>query len=96
MIKKLIIIYLFSIYTLYANYNYNDNDNDNYMIPIILHREDIDLDSKSIKGWIRVLNSKEKMLKYHIFLTDKERELLINYLKKLYETDYNHFSKRIR
>jgi len=91
MIKKLIIIYLFSIYTLYATPNY-DND----IIPVILHREDIDLDSKSIKGWIRVLNSKEKMLKYHIFLTNEERELLIDYLKKLYNEDYNHFSKRIQ
>ena len=62
----------------------------------ILYREEMDLDAKSIKGWIRVVNSKSKMKNYAIHLNPEEKKLILIYLQGLYTNEYNKYSKVVR
>ena len=62
----------------------------------IMYREEIDLDAKSIKGWIRVLNSKSKMKNYSIYLNPEENKLLLMYLQGVYRLEYNKYVKVVR
>ena len=63
---------------------------------IILYRENIDLDSKSMKGWLRIFNSSEKLRKHDIFVTPEEAEIVIKYLKKKYIMKTNKYKKVVR
>lgn len=46
----------------------------------MLERKRIDLDTKSIKGWIRLLNNRNKQCEYGTSLTKDERNALIKCL----------------
>jgi len=59
-------------------------------------REEIDLDSKSIKGWIRLFNSDDKLNKYEIYVNPEEKRNIILYLTELYTLDYLKHSKEIK
>lgn len=63
---------------------------------IILYRKNIDIDSKSIKGWLRIFNSPEKLRKHDIFVTPEEAEIVIKYLKKKYIMKTNKYKKVVR
>ena len=62
----------------------------------ILVRENVDLDSKSLKGWMRVFNSNEKLNDYEIYTSTTEREQILIYLKELYKIEFKKNSKVVR
>jgi len=49
----------------------------------IIYRNNIDLDSKSAKGWIRLFNSRGKIDDYGYSLTEEERLLMLSELRKI-------------
>jgi len=70
--KKLLVILLFGLLSMGA---YGEDVN--------LRKYNIDIDSKSAKGWIRILNSDEKIIEYNIQINNRERLILIIYFKKI-------------
>ncbi len=62
----------------------------------IFIREKIDLDAKSLKGWMRVFNSNSKLNDYDIYVTKEERESVLLYLNILYKEEYKEYSKVVR
>ena len=70
--------------------------NDYETINYILYREKIDLDAKSLRGWLRVFNSNDKMRRYGIFVTDEERELIIIYLKQRSTEEQHKYNRTVK
>ena len=57
----------------------------------ILTKINYDIDSKSIKGWIRIFNSQEKLHDYEIYISDFKRKEILWYLKyKLYNKEQKY------
>ena len=76
--KKLFLSWLLVISistTILTGSEYNEFKN-------IMFRNEIDLDSKSLKGWIRLFNSKEKINNYGYTITEYERNIILIELKK--------------
>ena len=92
-IKPLIFIILMQI-TLFSNNIQTDLDKQKTQE--ILYRESIDLDAKSLKGWIRVINSKTKTKTHAIHLTLKEKKTILLYLQDLYELKRKKYSKVVK
>lgn len=61
----------------------------------ILYKNDIDIDSKSIKGWIRLFNSREKMDRYELDLTEDEILFILATLRKEFEMKSKKFSRGV-
>jgi len=62
----------------------------------ILYRENVDLDAKSLKGWMRVFNSNSKLREYKIFVSVEEKEKVLLFLKELYTNEHNKYAKVVR
>lgn len=62
----------------------------------ILYRENVDLDVKSIKGWMRVFNSQSKLEHYEICVSEKEKEKILLFLKGKYHEEYNRYAKVVK
>lgn len=80
-----IFLLLFSIHTFGSNVNIVGESIDkkpcDKEVPIITKERCIDLNIKSTRGWLRLLNNKDKYEKYKTLgLTDLERKELINCL----------------
>lgn len=52
---------------------------------VTLFKNNIDIDTKSIKGWIRLFNSREKMNKHKIYMPEEERKIILEELKIEYQ-----------
>lgn len=65
-------------------------------VQTILYRENIDLDAKSLKGWMRVFNSDSKLNDYEIYVTEEEKELILIYLNKLFDLENKKYAKVVR
>lgn len=62
----------------------------------ILYRENVDLDAKSLKGWMRVFNSNSKLKEYEIFITLEEKERILLFLHKKYTEENSKYIKVVR
>ncbi|MEA1954868.1 MAG: hypothetical protein U9N02_00050 [Campylobacterota bacterium] len=56
----------------------------------------IDLKSKSIKSWLRVFNSQEKIEKYGFKLSNAERFIILKGLKAKQRKSKKKYSRRLR
>lgn len=78
-ILTLILLLSSNGYTKSTSYKY-----DQKIVEEVLIREEIDLDSKSLKGWIRLFNSRDKINAYDIYISIEERKQMLLYLNCLY------------
>ncbi len=62
----------------------------------IIHDNKIDLKSKSIKSWIRIFNSKEKILKNGFDISNTERFTILKGLKIKQKKQKSRYSRRLR
>ena len=87
--------YKFKILIFYLLFNIGvvnmQAEEDDYIKPY-LNKYGYDYDSKSIRGWIRVFKSDEKLKEYGIVIQKKERKKVLFYLKK----DYDKYRKKYR
>jgi len=86
-ILTLILLLSSNGYTKSTSYKY-----DQKIVEEVLIREEIDLDSKSLKGWIRLFNSRDKINAYDIYISIEERKQMLLYLNCL----YNKKNKKIK
>ncbi len=56
----------------------------------------IDLKSKSLKSWIRIFNSQEKIKEYGFKLSNAERFTMLKGLKAKQDTSKKRYSRRLR
>ena len=62
----------------------------------IIYDNKIDLQSKSLKSWLRTFNSKEKIKRYGFELSDTERFTILKGLKDRQRQSKKRYSRRIR
>lgn len=60
---------------------------------VTLFKNNIDIDTKSIKGWIRLFNSREKMNEHKIYLPEEERKIILEELKTVYQKRSIRFTR---
>jgi hypothetical protein len=86
MIKIAIFICLITIHslTLNASETNKTTKRNKEIIQSIFYRENIDLDAKSLKGWMRVFNSNSKLKDHDIYVTDEEKNIILIFLKNKY------------
>jgi len=90
-ILTLILLLSSNGYTKSTSYKY-----DQKIVEEVLIREEIDLDSKSLKGWIRLFNSRDKINAYDIYISIEERKQMLLYLNCLYNKKNKENSKIIK
>ena len=61
----------------------------------IMYRNEIDLDSKSTKGWIRLFNSIEKINNYGYSISEYERLLIITELKERMDKSIKKYKRGV-
>jgi len=62
----------------------------------IIHENQIDIESKSLKSWIRTFNSKERIKKYGFKISDTERFIVLKALKDKQKQSKRRYSRRLR
>jgi hypothetical protein len=62
----------------------------------ILHEHQINIESKSIKSWIRIFNSQEKVLEHGFTLTETQRYTVLKGLKHIQNKAENKYARRLR
>jgi hypothetical protein len=62
---------------------YSFKDNSVYHVETYFRDNGINIQTKTYKGWIRVLLSESKRRKYHIYLSEGEMEQYVEELKEL-------------
>lgn len=62
----------------------------------IINANNIDIDSKSLKGWIRIFNSKTKTDDYGFYLSDNERSMLLIYMREKSFKKTNKYKRGIK
>ena len=62
----------------------------------IIHENQIDLESKSLKSWIRTFNSQEKLKEYGFEISETERFIILKGLKDRQRQSKKRYSRRIR
>jgi len=92
--KILLIIFLL-VLTLNAN-STQDCSSATPEIKSIFIRNDIDLEAKSNKGWIRIFNSKEKILHYGYKVNEYERFLILDYLRNKGKLKSDRYSRGVK
>jgi hypothetical protein len=86
---KIILIFAFLfIITISDAHEFDYNE-----VAYIIERNDLDIDSKSIKGWIRIFNSRDKIYDYGYDISDYEREMMIKYFKELKNKKIKKYSR---
>ena len=76
--KKVIIIFI--ILTIILNSVPPNIINEKYIMSLF-YRNNIDLDSKSYKGWIRLINSDRRLAEYNYYFSKEEKIDLIKFLR---------------
>jgi len=54
------------------------------------------IDSKSLKGWIRIFNSKEKLYDYEIYIPETDRKLYIIFLRNKLDKKENKYNRGLK
>jgi len=62
----------------------------------IVHDNQIDIKSKSLKSWIRIFNSNDKIKKYGFKISQTERYIMLKGLKSKQKKSKNRYSRRLR
>jgi len=62
-------------------------------VSVIFRNNGIDIDSKSIKGWIRIFKSRDKLMDYNIYVEEKERKVVLLYLRKRYNNKMSKYKR---
>lgn len=57
---------------------------------------DLDFDSKSLKGWIRIFNSDDKLDSYDIYVTKENKIIILEILMDRLNNKINTESRRIK
>ena len=93
-----VLVMLMMIFLL--NYNLSDvmaNDSDyiEYKVHGIFRENNLDIDTKGTRGWIRLFSNREKLHDYNLELNDDDIKLIQIYFKdKLMETE--QYNRRIQ
>jgi hypothetical protein len=62
----------------------------------LIHQNGIDINSKSLKSWIRIFNSEEKSKAHGYHLTPTERFILLRGLKRKQKASKKRYSRGLR
>jgi len=62
----------------------------------IIHDNQIDIKSKSLKSWIRIFNSNDKIKDYGFSVSQTERYIMLKGLKSKQKKSKNRYSRRLR
>jgi len=62
----------------------------------ILTANNLDEDSKSLKGWLRLFNSPEKLKYYDIYISEEDRKLMIIYFREEYKIKLLKYNKGVK
>jgi len=55
-----------------------------------------DIEAKSIKGWIRIFNSDDRLEDYGIYISEKQRIIFLSYFKHKLEAKQNRYKREIK
>jgi len=97
MLKKvfiLLLLFSLSFGSPIAEDKYNKYAIENRVLTIFRNNQ-IDIDSKSFKGWIRIFNSRRKLEDYNIYVDEKNRILVLKYFKMKYNHKMNKYERGI-
>jgi len=94
--KLFIFLLLFNLFTINIDANKLNSTVDINYSKICLLRNGYDFDSKSIKGWIRIFNSKEKLEEYDIEVNTIERKIILVELKNKYRKFRNKYKREVK
>jgi len=94
--KLFIFLILFNLLTINISANKINNTIDTNYSAIYLLRNGYDFDSKSIKGWIRIFNSDEKLKDYGIYVNEVERKIILAELKNKYRKFCNKYKREVK
>lgn len=86
-IITILLLYMIIVPNIYAD--------ENATFERVFRSNSLDLDAKSLKGWIRLFNSNEKLRDYDIYITDTERIEIIYVLKKKYMKEKETYERGI-
>lgn len=62
----------------------------------VLNINNLDLHSKSYRGWIRIFNNKKRINDYEIIINESERLIILNYLREKHKNENNKYKRSIR
>jgi len=65
-------------------------------IILVLRHSDCDIESKSVKGWIRIFNSDDRLKDYGIYISEKQRIIFLSYFKHKLEEKQNRYKREIK
>jgi hypothetical protein len=91
--NKLLIIII--TVTLLISSGFNKKYEINHSPSEIITMYNIDIDSKSIKGWLRILYSEEKCKDYNLNMSEKDKKIIIKYIKDLENKKIKKYSRGI-
>jgi len=86
-IITILLLYMIIVPNIYAD--------ENATFERVFRSNSLDLDAKSLKGWIRLFNSNEKLRDYDIYITDTERIEIIYVIKKKYMKEKETYERGI-
>ena len=86
LLRHFTIILMFMLPLNARQHKTTDSFTPKYHIETYFRNNNINIKTKTYKGWIRVLLSEEKRKKYHLHLSKKEMELYVNELKLLHNS----------
>jgi len=84
--KTLVFFLFFSLHLFAEAENFNK----------IVHEHQINIASKSIKSWIRIFNSQEKVISYGFELSETQRYIVLKGLKNMQNKAKNKYARRLR
>ena len=62
----------------------------------IVYENQIDIKSKSLKSWMRIFNSREKIKSYGFTLSETERFTMLKGLKDKQKASKNRYSRKLK
>ncbi|MEA3228323.1 MAG: hypothetical protein U9P38_04535 [Campylobacterota bacterium] len=62
----------------------------------IVHKNKIDIKSKSLKSWMRIFNSSERIKSSGFTVTETERYIMLKGLKSKQKKSKNRYARRLR
>lgn len=71
------------------------NRSENILLQV-LNINNLDLHSKSYRGWIRIFNNKKRINDYEIIINESERLIILDYLREKYKNENNKYKRSIR
>jgi len=63
---------------------------------ILLKKINYDIDSKSIKGWVRIFRSQSRLREYDIFITETKRVYFLEYFKFKSEEKQRKYKRGVK